>query len=264
MRAPPSVAGELLRSDKSLRSGRRERLHELAGDPPGLGVGVGQRVERVDLSARAAPRASPRSPRRSRGSRSRPSRNACTATSLAAFSVHGAVPPAIPASRARRRQANVSVSTGSNVSAPELGEIERPDRNVDALGVVQAVGDRHPHVRIAEMGQRRAVAQLDQAVDDRLRVHDHVDLVIRRPEQVMGLDQLQALVHQRRRVDRDLAAHRPRGMGERLLDRHVGELVGRPAAEGATGGGEDQPVDRARPLGRRAADGAPSARSRPG
>ena len=57
----------------------------------------------------------------------------------------------------------------------------------------------------------RAVAQVDERVDDRLRVHDHVDPVVRRSEQVVGLDQLEALVHQRRRVDRDLAAHVPGG-----------------------------------------------------
>ena len=49
----------------------------------------------------------------------------------------------------------------------------------------------------------------DQRVHDRLRVHDDVDAVVRRAEQVVGLDHLEALVHQRRRVDRDLAAHRP-------------------------------------------------------
>src|ERR671935_207720 len=51
---------------------------------------------------------------------SRPPRKACTATSLAAFMTHGAVPPAVAASRARRRHGNASVSTGSNVSAPTL------------------------------------------------------------------------------------------------------------------------------------------------
>ena len=45
--------------------------------------------------------------------------------------------------------------------------------------------------------------------------------VVGRPEEVVGLDQLEALVHQRRRVDRDLAAHRPGRVRERLLDRDV-------------------------------------------
>ena len=49
---------------------------------------------------------------------SRPLRNACTATSLAALSTHGPVPPAAAASRASRRHGNASVSGGSKVSDP--------------------------------------------------------------------------------------------------------------------------------------------------
>ena len=67
-------------------------------------------------------------------------------------------------------------------------------------------------------------------------------------EQVVGLDHLEALVHQRRRVDRDLAAHRPRRVRERLLDRHVLELGARAAAERAARGGQHELVDGARPL----------------
>ena len=65
--------------------------------------------------------------------------------------------------------------------------------------------------------------------------------VVRRAEQVVGLDHLEALVHQRRRVDRDLAAHRPRRVLERLLDRHGVQLRARAAAERAAGGGEHEP-----------------------
>ena len=62
----------------------------------------------------------------------------------------------------------------------QLREVERRHGHVGALGVVQGVGDRHAHVRIAHVRQRRAVVQVDQRVDDRLRVHDHVDPVVRR------------------------------------------------------------------------------------
>jgi hypothetical protein len=47
------------------------------------------------------------------------------------------------------------------------------------------------------MGEGGTVTQLDQAVDDRLRVDDHVDVVIGGAEQVMSLDQLEPLVQQR-------------------------------------------------------------------
>ena len=69
--------------------------------------------------------------------------------------------------------------------------------------------------------------------------------VVGEAEQVMGLDQLETLVHERRRVDRDLAAHVPGRVGERRLDVDVAELVLRHPAERPARGGQDQPVDAA-------------------
>ena len=46
------------------------------------------------------------------------------------------------------------------------------------------------HIGVAEVGERRAVKELDQAVDDRLRVHDDIDPFVRDAEQMMSLDQL--------------------------------------------------------------------------
>ncbi|MDQ0765482.1 hypothetical protein QF027_008117 [Streptomyces canus] len=57
------------------------------------------------------------------------------------------------------------------------------------------------------------------------------------------LDDLQALVHEGRAVDRDHRAHGPGGVGERVLAGDVGDLFARPAAEGAAGGGDDQLAD---------------------
>ena len=73
--------------------------------------------------------------------------------------------------------------------------------------------DRQPHVGHTELGDDRPVGQLDQRVDDRLRMHDHVDRRRRRPEQPVRLDHLEALVHERRRVDGDLAAPSARSGG---------------------------------------------------
>ena len=52
----------------------------------------------------------------------------------------------------------------------------------------------------------------------------------RQAEQVMRLDQLEPLVHQRRRIDRDLRAHRPFGMRDRLLRRRRPQLLRRRGA----------------------------------
>ena len=120
-------------------------------------------------------------------------------------------------------------------------EVEVLDRQIDPIGAVERVGDRHPHVGVAEMGEGRAVDEVDQRVDQRLRVDDDVDAVVGDAEQVMGLDQLEALVHQRRRVDRDLAAHLPGRVGERLLAGHAREV--RATSERAARRGQDQAID---------------------
>ena len=99
---------------------------------------------------------------------------------------------------------------------------------------------------IAQVGERGAVVQVDERVDDRLPVHHDVDPLVGDAEEVMRLDHLEALVHQRGRVDRDPAAHLPGGMGERLLRGDPGEVGA--AAEGPAGRGQDQPLNRARPL----------------
>ena len=121
--------------------------------------------------------------------------------------------------------------------------------HVRALGVVQRVGDRHAHVRVAEVGERGAVVQVHDGVDDRLRVHHHADALVGHAEEVMGLDQLEPLVHQRRRVDGDLAAHLPGRVGERLLAGHPLELLRAPAAEGPAAGREDEALDAPGALG---------------
>ena len=158
------------------------------------------------------------------------------------------------------------MSGGSNVSEPSSARSSGAHRHVDALRMVQRVGDRHAHVRDGRGGRASAPSQsCDERVDDRLRVHDDVDPVVRRAEQVVGLDHLEALVHQRRRVDRDLAAHRPGRVLERLLDRHV--VAARPARGRGTGRRRRSATSLSTAPGRarrRSAGAAPSARSRPG
>ena len=58
-------------------------------------------------------------------------------------------------------------------------------------------------------------------------------------EQVMRLDQFEALVHHGRGIDGDLRTHRPVRMLERLLERRRAHLLARPGAERPARGGED-------------------------
>ncbi len=107
----------------------------------------------------------------------------------------------------------------------------------------QAPCDRQAHVRRAGMGQRRAVHELHQRVDHRLRVHHDDDPVHRHVEEQVRLDDLEALVHQRGRVDRDDRSHRPGRVRQRLRQGDLAQLVTGPAAEGPSAGCEDQPPD---------------------
>ena len=68
-------------------------------------------------------------------------------------------------------------------------------------------------------------------------------------EQQVRLDQLQPLVHQGGAVDRDERAHRPGGVGQRLLGGHVGQLGPAAAAERTAGRGQHQPADLVGPPG---------------
>ena len=59
----------------------------------------------------------------------------------------------------------------------------------------------------AQLRQRRTVDILDQAVDHRLRVDEDFDAVEPDGEKMMRLNQFEAFVHHRRRIDADLGAH---------------------------------------------------------
>ena len=55
--------------------------------------------------------------------------------------------------------------------------VEPLGRPNDALRVQQRELDGQPHVRGGELREDRAVGELDERVDDGLRVNDHVDLL---------------------------------------------------------------------------------------
>ena len=84
---------------------------------------------------------------------------------------------------------------------------------------------------------------LDHRVHDRLRVDHHLDRVVGDPEELVGLDDLEALVHQGRGVDGDLGSHRPGRVGERLSHADRGQILSWTAPEGSTRRGEDQSSD---------------------
>jgi hypothetical protein len=94
------------------------------------------------------------------------------------------------------------------------------------------------------VGERRAVTEAHDRVHERGRVNDDLDLPVREPEQEVRLDQLEPFVRERGRVDRDLRAHAPGRVGQRVRACDIRQLFARPAAEWAARGGEDDRAHR--------------------
>ena len=99
-------------------------------------------------------------------------------------------------------------------------------------------------------------------MDDGRRLDHDLDPLVRQAEEEVRFDDLEALVRERRRVDRDLRAHAPGRVSERIVGCYVLELRSVAAAERAARGGEHDGVDRLRRRGPRGTGRAPSARCR--
>ena len=210
------------------RQDRDDRLDEAghAGPPKRVGrerradLGV-ERHELVEIGRRPAPAAEPRDGRLEQpgmpAKSSVPARKRATATSSAAMSAAEARGPSRPASRAIR-SAGKRVSSGRAEVEPAGGdEVGGGRRRRPAVRVGQRVLDGKSHVGGAELGLQRAVDEPDGRVDDALRVDDDLDGVVVDIVQPVRLDDLQALVGEGRRVDRDLGAHRPGRVAQGLL-----------------------------------------------
>ncbi len=89
--------------------------------------------------------------------------------------------------------------------------------------------------------------ELDHGMHDGLRVDHHIDLPGADAKQPARLDDFEPLVHQRCRIDRDLPAHAPRRMLQRLGRRHAGQFRSGPAAERPARRGQDDPLQLRRP-----------------
>ena len=145
--------------------------------------------------------------------RPRPRGNDATATSLAAFSTTGQRwPPASSARYARRRHGNRSWSGASKSSRRARG------RSSGGSGASHRSGYENAYWIGSRMSVTPSCAMIEPSISSTIEWTidcgwmTHVDPVGRHAEQPVRLDHLEALVHQRRRVDGDLAAHPPRRM----------------------------------------------------
>ena len=129
-----------------------------------------------------------------------------------------------------------------------LTHVQARRRARPAPGMVEGVLDGDAHVGEPELGLLRAVHELDERVDEALGVDDDVDVLVGDIVEPVRLDDLQALVHERGRVDGDLGAHRPGGVGQGVRRGRGGHGLRRPVAERPAGGGQDEPRDAAQVL----------------
>ena len=249
------------RAAPARRSPRRQR--PCAGFSHQLGRARAGRPRRSSSRSRAgAPSTRPRTSSTSAAmSRKpmRPSRNALHRL-LVRGVVRAGVGPAALAGLAGEGKHAERLLVGLEELERPGGQVERRHRRRRSLGIGQRVRDRDAHVGIAEMRDRRAVAEAHEPVHDRGRVHHDLDAVVRRARREVRLDHLEPLVCERRGVDRDLRAHRPRRVRERLLRGHVGELVACPPAERPAARRQHDALAAARAA---STGRAPSARCRP-
>ena len=153
--------------------------------------------------------------------------------------------PAALAGLARQRQQREGLESGaSNARVSPAARSSGSTRRRRPLRIGERERDRHAHVRACpRCASSGAVAEAHERVDDRARVDDDVDPLVRDTEQPVRLDQLETLVRERGRVDGDLRAHAPRRMLERLAGDDRLELVAAAPAERPAGRGEDERVD---------------------
>ncbi len=107
------------------------------------------------------------------------SRKACTAISSAAFRLAQLSPPSRAASCAWRRQGKRWGSGARKSSRPARTRSRNSTPAAMRCGQASALSDRHAHIRRGQLRQHRAILVLDQRMHDALRVHHHLDLVLR-------------------------------------------------------------------------------------
>ena len=121
-----------------------------------------------------------------------------------------------------------------------LAQVEGRKRSIPSIGIRARVLNRQPHVGHAELCNDRSIDQLHHGMHDRLRMDDDLDLIGADTEQPVRLDDLEPLVHQRRRIDGDLPAHLPCRMTKRLIRRDPLQLRRGEIAKRSARGGENQ------------------------
>src|SRR5262249_19286691 len=88
-----------------------------------------------------------------------------------------------------------------------------------------------------------AVLEHDHTVYNALRMNHYLYLLGFEAKEPPGFYHLEALVHQRSRVDGDLGAHAPIGMLQRVVPFYIDQEIGFLAEKGPAGSGENDLFD---------------------
>ena len=105
---------------------------------------------------------------------------------------------------------------------------------METVGIGEGILNRETHVGHSQLSLNRTVGKLHSTVDYRLRMNQHLDLVGIDTEKPFSLDDLESLVHHRRRVDGDLRSHVPCGMAQGIILSHLLQLLASEQAERAS------------------------------
>src|SRR5882762_5404040 len=113
------------------------------------------------------------------------------------------------------------------IQPPQFPPIQVHLRSRNPRRIRQRILNRHPHIRRPQLRQHRPVHILHHRMNRRLRMNHHLNLLRLHPKQPPRLNHLESLVHHRRRINRDPVPHPPIRMSQRLLRRHIRQILQR-------------------------------------
>ena len=109
--------------------------------------------------------------------------------------------------------------------------------------ITKRVLDGKAHIRLADLGKNRSVAELHHGMYQTLRLYHDADFFHRHTEQKTCLDHLQTFVYQCRGVDRDFRSHAPVRVLQCILRAHIFQFFPLFAAERPAGSSDPKLVD---------------------
>ena len=228
----------LMRPSRIMRAATRPSRSAVARPGADLGVEVDAGHRRPAPGRRRSARRRPPARRgHAREGRARPRGSGATATSSALMSAAVARGPARPAVAGDARAPGSAPRRGPrrSIRGAPAGRAAAPGPAM-RRGPRQGVLDGDAHVRESELSLEGAVDELDERVDEALGVDEDVDPLVGDIVQPARLDDLQALVHERRGIDGDLGAHRPGRVRQGVRGRGRRQPLGRPSR------GTDRPM----------------------